>query len=92
MTTTAPVITLPTIHSNGDTAQALMDDNRSPMDAISIAISKLARACPNGRNFYPQGDEATSRAIAEHQDRLKRLQSVQDELEAICMHVADFIK
>ena len=41
---------------NGDSKATLVSDNVAAHDAINIAIDIVAKAAPNGRNFYPQGD------------------------------------
>jgi hypothetical protein len=43
----------------------------------------ITKACPNARNFYPQGNGAIYQAIAEHKRRLEALESIRQEYEVI---------
>ncbi len=74
---------IPTVHMNGDSKKTLEEDNLAAYRAIVGAMEVIAKACPNGRNFYPQGDGAIYQAIAEHQRRLEALEVIRLEYEAI---------
>jgi hypothetical protein len=52
-----------------------------------VAIDKLSEAGPNGRDYYPQGDDAFREAQKEHASRLQRLQSVYKELEDLILAI-----
>lgn len=80
---------LPTIHLNGTSANALFEQVCDAMGAMRAAIVALDRASPNGRDYYTQGPNALAEAIAEHDERVKRLLSVQRELETLAEHIAD---
>lgn len=75
--------TLPTIHSNGTSWRALLSDVVDATRAIKRAEEALRKAWPNGRDYYPQGDAAMQKAVAEWDDMVARLRSVQDDLEKI---------
>ena len=78
----------PTIHMNGTAACDLIEDLTRASASLYQAILDVQRAGPNGRDYYPQGPDAISRAIADHVWRLKRLTDVRQELEDIIEHVA----
>lgn len=80
---------LPSIHLNGTSPHDLYEQVCEAMGAIRAAIVKLDKACPNGRDYYPQGPHALADAISEHDERVKRLISVQRELETIAEHISD---
>lgn len=79
-------IALPTIHSNGTSAQALFDANLDAMQAVEAAIDAVQRAAPNGRDYYVQGPEAFGRAQREHQERQRLLNRIALELTQIAEH------
>lgn len=72
-------IVIPTIHRNGTSQEDLLTE---PMDAISAlrhAIDKLPN--PNGRDYYPQGDDKISEAIGQERVWRSALQAVLSDLE-----------
>jgi hypothetical protein len=73
----------PTIHSNGTSRQELVRQLEEACNAIRQAERALAEAAPNGRDYYPQGDDAIKAAQQQHFQRQDRLQSVRSELEII---------
>jgi hypothetical protein len=76
-------LSLPVIHMNGTSRERLMDAIEEAYSKVGDAMSALAQTAPNGRDYYPAGPEAFERAVAEHQSRMTRLQSVREELEFI---------
>lgn len=73
----------PTIHSNGSHAEGLRDKARAAMDALGEAIRAVADMGPNARDYYPQGPDAALQAQRAHEDRIRRLQAVREEISAI---------
>ena len=82
---------LPSLHLNGTSPHDLYEQVCDAMGAIRQAIVALDKACPNGRDYYPQGAHALAEAIQEHDERVKRLISVQRELETIAEHIGDAV-
>ena len=80
----------PMVHSNGTSRDALVEQYCDAGAAISKAIRALEAAYPNGRDYYPLGSEALKRATDEHNERIKALVRVREELEALAEYVADF--
>lgn len=74
---------IPTIHLNGSDPHRLMKEIRDAYRAIDTAIDALTRASPNGRDYYPQGQEAIKTAIKEHDSRCNRLRDIRRELTYI---------
>ena len=86
-------IQLPIIHLNGTGAQNLAEDYTEAWIALNNAIEVLhLRTNPNGRDYYLIGDNAFTKARAEHALRLQKLHEVKAQLQAIASHAADFIK
>ena len=73
----------PTVHMNGTSRDALLDQLFDAINAIHEAGKKLARACPNGRDYYTQGAAALNEALLQHEGRMAKLKSVTDELKEI---------
>ena len=82
-------LTLPTLHLNGTSARSLLSGYEEAYEAVREAIVFVARAYPNGRDYYPQGDTAISEALLEHERRLMLLKAVSDELESMILGIAD---
>lgn len=78
---------LPTIHLNGTSKERLVEDLCEASNAIDAAYDKLKQCGPNGRDYYPQGPEAMERAQAEHFSRLKRLDAVKKEVDALTLAI-----
>lgn len=57
------------------------------LNVESISIE----ACPNGRDYYPQGADAFLQARAEHVARLDQLDAIRAQLDQLAKHCADFI-
>jgi hypothetical protein len=82
-------LALPTIHLNGTSAQSLLDDIRDAAIAVRAAMDALSRTAPNGRDYYPQGNDALIIASGQHAERMARLRSVYAELQQIGEYLAD---
>jgi hypothetical protein len=76
-------ISVPTIHMNGTSKNALIAQILEVRKALSKVFTAMADASPNGRDYYPQGDQAIIKAGAGHRSRLERLTSVYAELGEI---------
>jgi hypothetical protein len=88
----ATTLALPTVHLGGTAQCDLYEQLSDALASLRTAIVKVSNAEPNGRDYYPQSPTAIFRAIAEHQDRIHKLESVISELETIITHVADAAK
>jgi len=81
-------LTKPTIHMNGTSREALLEDFVKVIDALNVAMEALQKSGPNGRDYYPQGDGALRKAQNEHLARMKKLKEVQDEIQEIAESIA----
>lgn len=79
----------PTVHSNGTSKQALYDQMRAACDALRAAQQAMMEAAPNGRDYYPQGDETFTAAVVQHGARGARIVSVLREYEEMLEHLID---
>lgn len=79
---------MPHVHLNGTGKQTLIDDLSSASDALNAAYAALKRTAPNCRDYYPIGAAAMDAAQRQHFDRLKRLDEIKAEIDAMAEHVA----
>lgn len=74
---------IPTVHMNGTSRHALLDDIEEATNSLLIAQNALRAMSPNGRDYYPQGPDAIQTAMDEHQVRIDRVRAVREELNTI---------
>lgn len=74
---------IPSVHLNGDSREELYRINRAAYDAADKLIDALAEAGPNARNWYTQGPDAMSKAVAQHRSRLLRAEGIKAEMMEI---------
>lgn len=79
---------MPSIHLNGSAPRQLIEDNLDAAHHVREALAALARAAPNGRDYYPQGEGAYRQARAEHDARADKLRSILTDLDALSEHVS----
>lgn len=79
----------PTIHRNGTSKRELIDQLCSAGNAVDDAIRSLCDCAPNGRDYYPQGNGAITKADAEHRARIQKLRDVHAELMDLAEHIDD---
>jgi hypothetical protein len=77
------MLSIPTVHLNGTSREELSRLYQEAYTAIGEAGRALAKAYPNGRDYYPQGADAINKAMREHEARMRKLKEVQDEIEQI---------
>jgi hypothetical protein len=82
-------MTLPTIHTNGDTKDTLYKQCADALEAVRLAVAACREMHPNARNYYPQGDHALTHALVENCYRVSHLTSVQNELEEMLEGISD---
>ena len=78
---------VPTIHTNGTSANELREQLQAAIEALHTAQRMLVQAAPNGRDYYPQGNSATEAAIAQYQRGWTDLSRMLTELEEQRDHV-----
>ena len=73
----------PRIHLNGTSADALTTELEQAVSALRKALDAMQEAAPNGRDYYTISADAYAQAAREHNERIKRVESVIVELETI---------
>ena len=77
---------LPTIHLNGTSAKALLEQTTVACDDAHNLLKALAEAAPNERDYYPQGDSAFEEARREYEARVEAVRGVLRDMEALAEH------
>jgi len=80
-------MTIPTIHLNGTSKDRLIEDLCNASNALNDAYAALKQTAPNGRDYYPQGDDALRKATQEHMSRLKRLDEIKGEINKLTIAI-----
>lgn len=78
---------LPTLHLNGTSKERLIDALCNASAALDGAYESLKQTAPNGRDYYPQGPAAYTKANDEHMDRLRRLDAIKSEVDALTLAI-----
>lgn len=78
---------LPTVHLNGTSRAELVAQVETALLGLEVALDALQVAHPNGRDYYPQGEEAYGKAAHEHALRIERLHELKSEYEALAQHL-----
>jgi hypothetical protein len=87
---TLPIMTtIPTIHLNGTGFTTLRDEYAAAYDAINKAINALANATCNGRDYYPQGEQAFYDAREERQEAFNKLCEVKNYAAEMLAGICD---
>lgn len=79
----------PLIHLNGSGAIALLDALNNAYHRCQDAMEAIRKTAPNGRDYYPLGDNAYKQAREEYDSRIERINSVAMELSELLIHVMD---
>lgn len=83
-------LSIPSIHLNGTSGDALCEEIREAHFAIAEAIAKLSQMTVHGRDHYIKADpESFTKARDEHVRRLDMLRQVNEELMEIYQGIRD---
>lgn len=80
-------LSIPTIHLNGTAQAELIEQLSVAAAAVMEAIRAVQGACPNGRDYYTQGQTALASALDGHSRRLKALEGIHEELMEIAVAI-----
>jgi len=79
---------LPTIHLNGTSKHELQEQIETACMAVRDAMAAFRCASPNGRDYYLQGPNIFTLAVAQHQEQFNKLNEVKTYLECIAEGIA----
>lgn len=82
-------IQLPTVHMNGTSKAELLETLGEASEALDAAFRAVKQTGPNGRDYYPQGPGEMTRAVTEHESRLRRIDDLKAEIEALLDGIHD---
>jgi len=80
---------IPSIHLNGTSGEDLFEQNLAVVNVLFDALEKMQMACPNARDYYPQGDAAFNVAMEEWQSRMDAVKTVREEFVKIMNAIDD---
>jgi hypothetical protein len=72
--------TVPTLHYGGSGFAHLSEGYEAACNALRATLEALTATAPNGRDYYPAGDDAFRTAKAEHDARVRKVRDVLHEL------------
>jgi hypothetical protein len=78
---------VPSIHTNGTSAESLLDGLSDALDHLRRGQRAMAAAEPNERDYYPHGPQAVTRAKGEAEERHIDLRRIITELEVQRDHI-----
>lgn len=79
------------VHTNGTSAEELIDMQRAVLDAADALLKALHAATPNGRDHYnkPGPENWTELARHEHGERVKAVQQIMTDAMDIAVAVQE---
>ena len=80
---------VPSIHLNGTSRTELLNEQLNILQALRLARAAMIAASPNGRDYYPQGAGAHTKAQDEHTERVRAIEGVLAKVEALAMAISD---
>lgn len=80
---------VPTVHMNGTSRDELVEQLCKVSRQFNNLMAALLDAAPNGRDYYPQGDNALRDAQEERRADLKALDAMAKRYEALAETIAD---
>ena len=79
----------PQVNLNGTSGDALLEAHRAALDALRNGLHFLRENAPHGRDYQTLPAGALARAQREHAARVRLVQSVFEEVEALTIGVSD---
>jgi hypothetical protein len=80
---------VPRVHLNGTSKEELFNQLKDAIRALRIAEIALGEATPNARDYYVISSSAATAAREQHMARLRKLDEIRKEIEAIAEGVLD---
>lgn len=79
----------PLVHLNGTAGAALAAQLEAAARALHEALDALRAAAPNARDYYPLGADRFEVARCQYEARVRAVQAVRADLEALWVAVQD---
>lgn len=87
-TATGAALEVPAIHLNGTSRDGLKSQLEDIITNLTKTLESMQAGRPHGRDYYVKDDEALTRAQKQHEDRMRRVESVLAEYTAIYEEIA----
>lgn len=79
----------PTIHLNGTSAEALLDNVQTALRELCSAYKAIEGMAPHPRDYYLQGDCAFDNASDSHSSMLAKIKNVREEVYKVYEGILD---
>lgn len=76
----------PIVHLNGSGKAALVKGYENAHEALTKALEAVKLTAPHGRDYYPISPDAVNTAMAEHLERVKKLQTMIFEMSVLAVY------
>lgn len=80
---------VPTIHINGTSGPALLEQATGVLAALRIARDAMQSAAPHGRDYYTQGDDALRLALNAHTYNLGLIDGLMAHYQKLAEAIVD---
>lgn len=78
----------PAIHSNGTSKEELVELRIAVAEQAHHLLEAMKRAAPNGRDYYPHGEDTYGRARAAWADRQAMVEKLLDEVQRDALKIS----
>ena len=80
-------MTFPLIHLNGTGRDTLVAEYNAAHDALEAFKAAFCATTHHGRDFYPLGEEAFTKATKERMEVFKHMEAISLHIEAMRLHL-----
>ena len=80
-------MTFPLIHLNGTGRDALITEYNAAHDALEAFKDAFCATTHHGRDFYPLGEEAFTKATKERMEIFRHMEAISLYIEAMRLHL-----
>ena len=80
-------MTFPLIHNNGTGRDTLTAEYNAAHDAFEAFKAAFCATTHHGRDFYPLGQDAFTKATQERQEIFRHMESIQTYMDAMRLHL-----
>tara|TARA_R110000868_G_scaffold68383_6_gene202070 strand:- start:339 stop:602 length:264 start_codon:yes stop_codon:yes gene_type:complete len=79
----------PIIHMNGTSGERLLEQQLKAIAALGAALVAMSDAYPNGRDYYTQGPQVVTGAMADHAARMDAVEAIREQYNQIAEAISD---
>lgn len=82
----------PRIHSNGSHPDTMVQDINDASSSLADALAAMVKVAPHMRDYYMLPAGSFEDAFREHQQRVRDLRAVKDDLEKIAENILEQVR